>query len=86
MRKGAVVGIPRPNVGTSVATTNVCDRLVNLIQSLFASAGEPYGMAEGSTGLAPNFSVISGFDRRRRAIFVNQTPIGFGGGTRQVWP
>jgi N-methylhydantoinase B len=81
MREGAVVGIPRRGVGTSVATTNVCDRLVNAVQSAFAGAGAPYGVAEGSTGGPPSFSVISGRDRRYRdRAFVNQTIIGFGGG------
>lgn len=81
MRDGGVVGVPRPGVGTSVATTNVCDRLLNAVQSAFARAGRPYGMAEGACGGPPSFSVISGHDARRDgAYYVNQTIIGFGGG------
>ncbi len=80
MREGAVVGRPRPGVGTSVATTNVTDRLYNLVQSLFVRAGEPYGIAEGSCGGPPSFGVISGHDPRTDSTFVNQTIIGFGGG------
>jgi N-methylhydantoinase B len=81
MRSGSVVGVPRPGAGTSVATTNVCDRLFNAVQSAFAGAGPPFGMAEGSTGMLPSFSVISGRDPRKGfAYFVNQTIIGCGGG------
>lgn len=81
MRAGAVVGEPRPGVGTSVATTNICDRLLNAVQSAFAGAGSPHGMAEGASGGPPSFSVISGRDPRHDgAFYVNQTIIGFSGG------
>jgi N-methylhydantoinase B len=81
LREGAVVGIPARGVGTSVATTNLCDRLFNLIQSLFARGGSPYGIAEGSCGGPPSFGVISGRDLRTDgSYYVNQTIIGFGGG------
>jgi N-methylhydantoinase B len=81
MREGAVVGVPRPGVGTSVATTNICDRLLNAVQLAFACAGSPYGSGEGSTGGPPSFSVVSGHDPRRdNEFFINQTVIGFGGG------
>jgi N-methylhydantoinase B len=81
MREGAIVGLPRPGVGTSVATTNICDRLFNAVQSVFAQAGPPLGMAEGSSGGPPSFSVISGRDRRHgNAFYVNQTIIGYSGG------
>jgi N-methylhydantoinase B len=80
LRDGAAVGRPRRGVGTSVATTNLTDRLFNLVQSLFAQAGEPHGIAEGSCGGPPSFGVISGIDRRTGERYVNQTIIGFGGG------
>jgi N-methylhydantoinase B len=81
MRSGAVVGRPAPGVGTSVATTNVCDRLFNAISLAFAKAGQPWGLAAGSTGILPNLATISGVDPRRAdEPFIQQTPIGFGGG------
>ena len=81
LREGCAVWIPKFPVGTSVATTNLCDRLINAVQSAFARIGPPYGLAEGSPGQAPSVSVISGTDwRRADAPYVNQLILGFGGG------
>jgi len=65
MDEGKVVGIPDHPVGTSVATTNVCDTLFNAVQAAFGELGEPYGTAEGNPGMPPNHGVISGTDFRR---------------------
>jgi len=65
MDKGKVVGIPEHPVGTSVATTNICDTLFNSVQAAFGKLGEPYGTAEGNPGMPPNHGVISGTDFRR---------------------
>ena len=47
LRDGCIVGRPRYPVGTSVATTNVTDRLVNAVSCCFAQIGPTHGMAEG---------------------------------------
>ena len=49
LRDNCIVGRPRYPVGTSVATTNVTDRLVNAVSCCFAQIGPSvHGMAEGS--------------------------------------
>ena len=47
MREGSVIGKPRYPVGTSVATTNVNDRLISAGSCAFSGMGAPYGQAEG---------------------------------------
>ena len=81
LREGCIVGRPRYPVGTSVATTNVTDRLVNAVSCCFAQMGEPHGMAEGGYQQALGLAVISGEDPRKgNQPYVNQMFIGFGGG------
>ena len=73
MREGACIGKPKFPAGVGVATTDLVDRLVNLISRILTEAlGYPYGIAQGATGMnaAP---VISGTDwRRGNKIYVNQ--------------
>jgi N-methylhydantoinase B len=72
MREGAVVGKPKFPMGTSVCTTNVCDRLVSLIQATMAKMGPGYGLAEGSSCMGAMSPVVSGNDwRRGGAPFIN---------------
>ena len=81
LRDGCIVGRPRYPVGTSVATTNVTDRLVNAVSCCFAQIGPTHGMAEGGYQQALGLAVISGEDPRRDGqTYVNQMFIGFGGG------
>ena len=81
LRDGCIVGRPRFPVGTSVATTNVTDRLVNAVSCCFAQIGPAHGMAEGGYQQALGLAVISGQDPRRDGqTYVNQMFIGFGGG------
>ena len=81
LRDGCIVGRPRYPVGTSVATTNVTDRLVNAVSCCFAQIGPTHGMAEGGYQQALGLAVISGKDPRRDGrTYVNQMFIGFGGG------
>ncbi|MEX2707183.1 MAG: hydantoinase B/oxoprolinase family protein [Candidatus Freyrarchaeum guaymaensis] len=63
--EGKVAGIPRYPASTAVSTTNLCDRLVNLVSSAFAKLGPPWGMAEGNPGMPISAAVISGYDWRR---------------------
>ena len=81
LRDNCIVGRPRYPVGTSVATTNVTDRLVNAVSCCFAQIGPTHGMAEGGYQQALGLAVISGEDPRRDGqTYVNQMFIGFGGG------
>jgi N-methylhydantoinase B len=64
-----------------VATTNVCERLVNITQSAFAQLGDGHGLSEGGTGLGAGMAVISGKDHRRNgAPFVNRMMLSTNGG------
>ena len=65
MREGCVVGKPKFPVGTSICTTNVCDRLISLVQSLMAKIGHGYGIAESSSSMSASSAVVSGTDWRR---------------------
>ena len=81
MRENCIVGGPRFPASCSVATTNVAERMVNLIQAAFAQLGEGFGLAEGNVGSAPGYAVISGNDPRHGdAPFINQLVGGGGGG------
>ena len=80
LRDGCVVGRPRYPVGTSVATTNVNDRLINAVQCCFAQMGKPFGIAEGGVMQQAGMAVISGVDPRDGVEYVNQMFIGLSGG------
>src|ERR1700722_16876302 len=45
LREGSAIGKPRYPAGTSVATTNVNDRLITAVNAVFSKI--PYGLAEG---------------------------------------
>ena len=81
LRDGCIVGRPSFPHSTSVATTNVGDRLVVTTQKAIADEWDGYGVAEGATGLGPGFAVVSGTDRRRGGEpYVNQYFLGSQGG------
>ncbi len=81
LRDGCIVGRPKYPVGTSVATTNINDRLINAVVGCFAQMGEPYGLAEGGAMHACGVGVISGVDESKgRRPYVNQVFVGFSGG------
>jgi len=81
LREGAAIGIPKFPHSCSVATTNVSDRLLNLVQSSLADLGEGHGLAEGGLGMGPGFCFISGKDARHDDHrYVNQLIIGNNGG------
>ncbi|MCD6725703.1 MAG: hydantoinase B/oxoprolinase family protein [Solirubrobacteraceae bacterium] len=80
LRDNCVVGIPQHPTCCSVATTNVADRLVNLVAAAFEGAGPQAGVAEGGTGLGLSFSVISGRDWRTGSPYINQILLGNNGG------
>lgn len=78
---GKVVGRPKYPAATATATTNVCGVLFNAVQAAFGELGEPFGMAEGASGIPPISAVISGKDtRRNQSSFINQMIHRAGGG------
>jgi N-methylhydantoinase B len=81
LREGSVVGIPAHPASCSSATTNVADRLVNLVSSTMATIRPDYGQAEGGLGIPASRAVISGEDPRRDgARYINQIFLGNTGG------
>ena len=81
IRDGSTVGKPRYPVGTSVATTNVNDRLITAVNAVFSQMGRPYGQAEGGPHLPAGIGVISGKDPFKDGHgYVNQVFIGYAGG------
>jgi len=81
LRDNCIVGRPRFPHSTSVATTNVGDRLTVTTQKAIADAWGGFGAAEGATGLGPGFAVVSGVDRRHGSEpYVNQVFLGSQGG------
>ena len=81
LRDGCVVGKPKYPVGTSVATTNVNDRLINAVQCSFSNMGKPHGIAEGGAMQAAGIAVVSGIDStRENRQYINQVFIGYSGG------
>jgi N-methylhydantoinase B len=81
LRDGCVVGRPLYPVGTSVATTNINDRLVGAVAACFSQMGKPYGMAEGGYMQPMGMAVISGTDSRKdNQPYVNQMFIGYAAG------
>ena len=78
VREGCVVGKPKFPASCSLATTNVADRLINVIQSAFATLGDGHGLAHGGTGMS---AVVSGPDYRHDGKpFINQLAINVNGG------
>ncbi|MBN9624228.1 MAG: hydantoinase B/oxoprolinase family protein, partial [Actinobacteria bacterium] len=64
LRENCVAGIPVHPYSCSVATTNVADRVVNVVQRVLAECGGGIGIAEGGLGRGPGTGVISGLDER----------------------
>lgn len=81
MREGSAIGKPKYPVGTSVATTNVNDRLIMAGNAVFSKLGAPYGLAEGGPHLPLGMAVISGEDPfKNNQTYVNQLFVGYSGG------
>jgi N-methylhydantoinase B len=80
LRDGCAVGVPKHPYSCSSGTTNLADRVVNIVQAAFAGIADGYGTAEGAAGQAPAKSVISGIDERNGNAYVNQILVGGVGG------
>lgn len=64
LRENCVAGIPRFPACCSVATTNIADRIINMVQTAVAEMGSGYGLAEGAVGLGPDRPNVAGRDAR----------------------
>jgi N-methylhydantoinase B len=80
LREGCVVGIPRHPTSTSVATTNLGDRVSNAVQRAISAIDSRAGMAEGGAAIPPAAGVLSGNDPRSGHVFVNEVILAGGGG------
>lgn len=81
MGRDRAVGEPAFPAGTSAATTNLAALLFNAVQAAFGDLGEPYGLAEGNSGIQATTPNVSGRDARRGGErFVNQLILAAGGG------
>lgn len=81
METDKAIGKPAFPAGTSAATTNLAAVLFNAVQAAFGDLGEPYGLAEGNSGIQATTPNVSGRDfRRDDEPFVNQLILAAGGG------
>jgi N-methylhydantoinase B/oxoprolinase/acetone carboxylase alpha subunit len=73
LRENCCVGIPRHPASTSVATTNLADRVACAVQRGLAELADGAGLAEVGFSIPAAWGVISGADPRRGgAPFINQ--------------
>jgi N-methylhydantoinase B len=81
LREGAAVGKPRFPAATSAATTNLCQILSPLVQSLFHGVLPHLGAGFSTVGNPASCSVVSGRDVRHDGrAFANQIIMGYWGG------
>jgi len=80
LRENCVVGIPRHPTSTSVATTNVADRVANAVQAAIAEIADGFGLAECGAVIPPAVGVISGVHPQTGRPFINQVFIGMTSG------
>ena len=78
LRENCVVGIPRFPHSCSVATTNMTDMIINLIQSAFAALGDGYGFSQGNFCNGAGTGVCSGKDWRRDGAPLRQPDVHVG--------
>jgi N-methylhydantoinase B len=79
--EGSCIGAVKYPYSASVATTNVADRLISGVQTLFNKISSERGMAESGAVMCPAVSVISGKDwRKNNEPYVNQLFCGMTGG------
>lgn len=80
LKENSVAGIPRHPASTSVATTNVADRIANAVQAAIAEIAPGFGLAECGAVIPPAAGVISGKEPITGNSFVNQVFLGMTGG------
>jgi N-methylhydantoinase B len=88
LRENCVVGVPHHPTCTSVATTNVADRVANAVQAAIADIAPGFGLAECGAVIPPACGVISGTNAAGQR-FVNQVFLGMTAGaaapTTDAW-
>ena len=81
MREGSVVGRVKHPVSASMASTNVADRVINVVQSCFAKVRKDLGLADGALGMPAAAGSVFGVDwRRNNEVYVRQLIMGAMGG------
>lgn len=81
MREGCVIGKAKAPYSSSMATTNLADRVISGVQALMNKITSNKGMAEGGATQCPAVAVVSGTDwRKGDAPYVNQIFCGMTGG------
>jgi N-methylhydantoinase A len=81
LRENCCVGIPTFPHSCSMATTNLTDRVVNVVQSAMAKLGDGFGLAQGGNAMGAPMAVVSGRDfRHGDEPFINQIFVGKNGG------
>ena len=81
MREGCVIGKAKAPYSSSMATTNLADRVISGVQALMNKLTSNKGMAEGGATQCPAVAVVSGTDwRKGDAPYVNQIFCGMTGG------
>ena len=81
MREGCVIGKAKAPYSSSMATTNLADRVISGVQALMNQITAKNGMAEGGATQCPAVSVVSGVDwRKHNDPYVNQIFCGMTGG------
>jgi N-methylhydantoinase B len=72
LREGSVVGIPQHPTSCSVATTNLANRVTNVVQLAMSDIAEDLGMAETGSSFTAAAAVISGQQPQTHQPFINQ--------------
>jgi N-methylhydantoinase A len=86
LRENCVVGIPRHPYSCSAATSNLADRVSNVVQRAMAELGDGIGMAECGRIMPPAWAMVSGTDPRQDgARFINQLYLAVTGGGASPW-
>ncbi|WP_067803215.1 hydantoinase B/oxoprolinase family protein [Actinomadura formosensis] len=85
LRENCAVGVPSHPHSCSAATTNLADRVSNMVQRAFASFAEDVGMAECGAVIPAAAAVVSGTDPRNGKNFVNQIFLAVTGGAGTPW-
>jgi N-methylhydantoinase B len=86
LRENCAVGIPVHPHSCSTATTNLADRVANVVQRGLAELGDGHGLAECGPVIPASSGVVSGRDPRRGGEqFINQVFLAVTGGAGTPW-
>lgn len=85
LRRNCAVGEPVHPHSCSAATTNLADRVANVVQRAIAELSEGVGLAECGPCIPAAAGVISGIDPRHGRPFVNQIFLAVTGGAGSPW-